>query len=280
MSKSREDEARRKVEELLLRANTLSKSGQAGKGKKNTVKKKPSLIESAQEKAEQAINSVSLFPKLILDCREVFLGIYERILAPLWIIFGPPIRWIWSRYQHVWEKYAYYIDAENGERKISRSRSTALCLLFIASLSIFTPTILGNMVRFITIEPIIDTASMLISLSTEEYFLTHSEEIDSDNNIHAVRGCRFRNECTEKDSVYFRVKPRLSHDAWKLIQYGDPFFIPDHVVAPIAPGVNKCQVTYYGYRMTSSWISRIMRSLQLYPVMLEANCVFVGAVNQ
>ena len=74
-----------------------------------------------------------------------------------------------------------------------------------------------------------------------------------------------------------RVKPRLAHDFWKLVNYGNPFYVPDHVVAPIAPGVNQCQVTYYGYRMTSSWISRLLRSLEFYPVMLEANCRYIGA---
>ncbi|HMO17245.1 MAG TPA: hypothetical protein PKA63_04455 [Oligoflexia bacterium] len=95
-------------------------------------------------------------------------------------------------------------------------------------------------------------------------------------NTHAVLGCRLREEYSESDAVYFRVKPRLSHDIWKLINYGNPIYVPDHVVAPIAPGINECSVTYYGYRMTSSWSSRLMRSMEFYPVLLETTCIYRG----
>jgi hypothetical protein len=77
------------------------------------------------------------------------------------------------------------------------------------------------------------------------------------------------------DAAYFRVQPRLAHDVWKLVAYGNPVYVPDHIVAPIAPGLNECHVTYYGYRMTSSWIARILRSLQFYPTMLEAKCTYL-----
>jgi hypothetical protein len=56
-------------------------------------------------------------------------------------------------------------------------------------------------------------------------------------------------------------------------------YVPDHIVAPIAPGLNECHVTYYGYRMTSSWIARVLRSLQFYPTMLEAKCTYIGGGN-
>jgi hypothetical protein len=117
---------------------------------------------------------------------------------------------------------------------------------------------------------------MLVSKHTEEFFLNHSEEIDPLGNIHSVRGCRHRGECTEADAVYFRILPRLSHDIWKLFVHENPLYVPDHVVAPIAPGVNKCEVTYYGYRVTSSGIARLLRSLEVYPTLLEANCTYLG----
>jgi hypothetical protein len=147
----------------------------------------------------------------------------------------------------------------------------------VLALSIFTNTWLGSAVRFFTVEPVVDGVLIGLSKRTETFYLTQSDEIDPENNIHSVRGCRKRGECAEVDAAYFRVQPRLSHDIWKLLMYGNPVYVPDHIVAPIAPGLNECHVTYYGYRMTSSWIARVLRSLQFYPTMLEAKCTYLGS---
>jgi len=135
---------------------------------------------------------------------------------------------------------------------------------------------LGDAVRFFTMEPLIDGVLITFTKKVETFYLNNSQEVDPEANVHSVRGCKHAGQCSEKDAVYFKVLPRLSHDVWKLVTYGNPIYVPDHVVAPIAPGVNKCEVTYYGYRMTSSWIARLMRSFQLYPTMLEATCVSLG----
>jgi hypothetical protein len=147
----------------------------------------------------------------------------------------------------------------------------------VLALSVFTNTWLGSAVRFFTVEPVVDGVLIGLSKRTETFYLSQSDEIDPENNIHSVRGCRKRGECAEVDAAYFRVQPRLSHDIWKLWMYGNPVYVPDHIVAPIAPGLNECHVTYYGYRMTSSWIARVLRSLQFYPTMLEAKCTYLGS---
>lgn len=212
----------------------------------------------------------------VYNIKETFLGFYERFIAPFWRIVAPLFRWIGVLYSKLWRRYAFRTDPTSGERVLSRKRSSLLIGFTVAFILAFTPTGIGDAIRFVTIEPLTDGFLMAVSKRTEVFFLNTSEEIDPDGNIHSVRGCKSQGECSEQDAAYFRIRPRLAHDIWKLIEYGNPIYVPDHVVAPIAPGVNRCEVTYYGYRMTSSWISRLLRSLEVYPIMLEATCKHLG----
>lgn len=191
-------------------------------------------------------------------------------------VIGPPFSWFAAKYGKFWNRFAFSVDKQSGNRILSRKKSGLLIGLTFLAIMALTPTGIGDTIRFVTIEPLSDGILMAATLKTETFYLYSSEEVHPEQNIHSVRGCRTEGECSEKDASYFRVKPRLAHDLWKLIQYGNPIYVPDHVVAPIAPGVNKCIVTYYGYRITASWISRILRSLQVYPTMLEASCSHIA----
>ncbi len=226
-------------------------------------------------------DDLNFFRRTIVNIKETALGFYERFIKPVWDFIGPCFNWIFKIYGRVWNKYACTVNKETGERLVSRKRSSLLIGVTILFLAAFTPTGLGSAVRFVTVEPVFDGILMLLSKRTETFYLNNSEEIDPERNVHSVRGCKMEGLCSEKDAAYFRIMPRLSHDIWKLIEYGNPIYVPDHVVAPIAPGVNRCEVTYYGYRMTSSWISRMLRSFELYPTMLETSCTHLdsGANN-
>jgi hypothetical protein len=217
-------------------------------------------------------SDIGYIAKTIYHIKEAFAGFYQRYIKPVLSFLNPIFGWIFKYYLVIWNRYAYSTDKTICEKVFSRKKSSFIILITVLFVSAFTPTSLGNAVRFITVEPIVDGILILASKKSETFYLYNSEEIDPEANVHSVRGCRVIGECSEKDSIYFRVKPRLAHDIWKLTLYGNPIYVPDHVVAPIAPGVNKCLVTYYGYRMTSSWISRLLRSFQVYPIMLEASC--------
>lgn len=220
---------------------------------------------------------LSFFRRTIVNIKETGLGIYERFIKPVWDFIGPCFNWIFRIYARIWNRYAYVVNKETGEKIVSRKRSSLLIGMTILFVAAFTPTWLGSAVRFVSVEPVMDGILMLVSKRTETFYLNNSEEIDPEKNIHSVRGCKMEGLCSEKDAAYFRIMPRLSHDIWKLIEYGNPIYVPDHVVAPIAPGVNRCEVTYYGYRMTSSWISRMLRSFELYPTMLETSCTHLDS---
>lgn len=221
--------------------------------------------------------NLNYFSQFVRGGREVCIGVWQHAFSPIWRLVGPPLRFIARNYMRLWNAVVVVINPVTLERSVSRTRSTVMIIATILCLSICTDTRLGGMVRFFSTEPLCDSVLIATSLRTEVFYLSQSEEVDPEYNVHAVRGCRVRGECSELEAVYFRVRPRLAHDVWKLFAYGNPVYVPDHVVAPIAPGINECHVTYYGYRMTASWIARILRSLQVYPTLLEVKCSHLNA---
>jgi len=269
---SEKDSLKERAQKLEEEAESFSRRMKA-KGRKKVPSRSDSSDGTQQAEKVSILEELGALSRFVKSTRNAMGGFWDKVIEPVYSIVAPPIVWIFNKYAAVWNRFAY--KGEGEQRVVSRSRSGILIALTLGVLLAFTPTKAGEFIRFFTVEPVIDGFMMLGSKETEEYFLNHTEEIDPDYNMHSVRGCNTLGQCREEDSVYFRVKPRLSHDIWKLVNHGDPFYIPDHVVAPIAPGVNRCQVTYYGYRMTTSWISRLMRSMQVYPVMLEADCEFI-----
>jgi hypothetical protein len=269
----RGDGGKDELDTLIARARRMSKSTSPSVTPSDD---QGTIAESIRELNE----NVTFLRRAVTATRTVVGGLLSTVVSPVWRVLRPPLSWLWRIYLSVWNRFAYTVDRTTKERRLSRVRSSIVVVFTVLVLSTFTDTWLGSTVRFFTVEPIVD--GMLIGLSkrTEVFYLTQSDEIDPENNIHSVRGCRKRGECAEVDAAYFRVQPRLSHDIWKLWMYGNPVYVPDHIVAPIAPGLNECHVTYYGYRMTSSWIARVLRSLQFYPTMLEAKCTYLGSDNR
>ena len=261
------------VDDLLEKAQRLSAQART-QGEQNADSS--SALSDAVESIKSTSETIGAVGRFAHSSKETFLGVHERILGPLWSLISPPLKWVMASYKKLWNRHAFSTDAKTGARVLSRKRSSFIIALTIVVGSVFTPTSLGDAIRFVTVEPFIDGILMSLTKKTETFYLNNSEEVDHEGNVHAVRGCRHAGQCTEKDAAYFRVRPRLAHDIWKFVTYGNPIYVPDHVVAPIAPGVNKCEVTYYGYRMTSSWISRLIRSMQFYPTMLEASCIYIG----
>jgi hypothetical protein len=269
-------DSNQEVDRLLAEAKELQKRSDLH----SKVKKNTDVYSQASDTIKELGENLNFVKKTVTDTKEATAGIYENVLRPIWSIIGPPFNLVIRLYKRFWRRFAYYTDKNTAERVLSRRRSGVVVAITFFFLAMFSPTWVGNSIRFFTIEPLIDGLLIASSMRTEIFYLNHSEEIDPENNVHSVRGCRSEGVCTERDAAYFRVRPRLSHDIWKLIKYDNPIYVPDHVVAPIAPGVNRCMVTYYGYRMTSSWIARLLRSLQFYPTMLECTCNYVGGHDQ
>ncbi len=269
-------DSKQEIDRLLAEAKDLQKRSELH----SKTSKASDIYSHTSDSIKELGENLSFFRRTVVDIKEGCAGIFENVLRPLWSIIGPPFNLAARIYRKIWRRFAYYTDKKSGNRVLSRRRSGVVAAITLFFIVMVSPTGIGHSIRFFTVEPIIDAALMATSMRTEIFYLNHSEEIDPDENIHSVRGCKSEGICTERDAAYFRVRPRLSHDIWKLIKYDNPIYVPDHVVAPIAPGVNKCTVTYYGYRMTSSWIARLLRSLQFYPTMLECTCNYIGGHEQ
>lgn len=213
------------------------------------------------------------------EVKEAFKGLYELpVVGPVLRGVGASIGFAARGYAKLWDRVVYKNDKETGERVLSRKRAGGmLAATFMAAVAM-TPTTAGEFVRFFTVEPAVDAVMMAATMRTDKMNLYASEEIVPEHNIHSVRGCAV-DQCSESDAIYMRVKPRLSHDIWKLVAHGNPIYVPDHVVAPIAAGVNRCEVTHYGIRLTNSFIGRVASSLQVYPTMLEAKCRNISTIT-
>lgn len=154
----------------------------------------------------------------------------------------------WYRIR-IWTRYA-----RNAEGRLTKKRVTATVLATLLAIWI-TPSIVYAAWQ---------GTLMATTWEDEELYLTAAEEVGDD--IHSVRGCR-KIPCSESDAIYFRVRTSLMHNLYALADHGSVFY-PDYTASVVAPGVNRCDVTSYGFR-----VKALMRGWDIYPDMLDATCV-------
>lgn len=175
----------------------------------------------------------------------------ERMSGPFAFIFGLIARMFRLYKAKIWNRFARGKDGEYTKTRISG-------------------TILGTLVGLWMIPQVLlgvwQVALFQFTWRDEVLYLTSAEEIDPENEVHAVRGCR-QIPCSEADAVYFRVRSTLLHNGWSLYSRGGMFY-PEEVAGIIAPGVNSCEVQSYGIR-----VKALMRGWGVYPDMLNAVCV-------
>lgn len=258
-------EKARRMQEQTGGAQTGGKIEGAGDVISETVKDLKA-VKASVEATQQTIKEASRAWTVV---RESALGFYHNIYKPVAEFLSPYLGWIGRGYKKLWNKVCYKEDPETGEFKLDRKRAGAMLLATMTAVTALTPTTMGGWVRDgigEVAEPVVDSVRMATTYESKEtLYLSDSKETFPAQDIHSVKGCKSV-ECGEEDGVYFYVKPSILHNAWNWAVKGNPMYIPDHVVAPIAPGVNKCEVTSYGVR----W--RVARWLQAYPVLLEAKC--------
>lgn len=189
--------------------------------------------------------------------------------------------WPVRAYGWLFKKLCYKTDKETGEKKLRPTRAKAMVLTtaFLASAAI--PGMIGMPARATigaVTEPIMDGARMATMMHKDEVmYLNDQHVVDHKNNVWVVKGT-ISPDGDVNDAVLFNVKPSLMNDLWSWKNKGNPFFIPDQVVAPVAPGANnKYLVTYYGHR----W--RLFTWLQAYPELLDVKAIpadFNGAAKK
>lgn len=179
--------------------------------------------------------------------------------------------WPVRAYKWLFKKICYKKDKETGELKLRPTRAKAMVLTtaFLASAAI--PGMIGAPARMTigaVAEPIFDGSRMVTMMHKQEVmYLNDQHVVDHKNNVWVVKGTT-KPDGDVNDAVLFNVKPSLMNDVWSWKNKGNPFFIPDQVVAPVAPGANnKYLVTYYGHR----W--RLFTWLQAYPELLDVKAL-------
>ena len=179
--------------------------------------------------------------------------------------------WPVRAYSWMFKKICYKTDKETGEKKLRPNRAKAMILTtaFLASGAI--PGMIGTPARTVmgsVAEPIIDGARMATMMHKDEIMYLNDEHVvDHAHNVWVVKGTT-KPGGDVNDAVLLNVKPSLMNDLWSWKNKGNPFFIPDQVVSPVAPGnQTKYMVTYYGHR----W--RLFTWLQAYPELLDVKAL-------
>lgn len=221
------------------------------------------VIEELRESAEDVRTGF----KFLRDIKDVLMAGKRKIIDPVWNVIGPPLRFFGSGYAWLWKNFAYGKDEESGEKRINKPKAAILLAATFAAAVAATPTTPGEMVRYVTFDPVKDAAVMMLSMKKgETVYLSKTQEIDPANNVHRVQGCQTP-VCTAKDTVTYNLEPRLSHTIWNMAAKGNPFFMTDRIAAAIPPGLNKCTVTSYSGRFAMA------KYLQIYPQLLDVQCV-------
>lgn len=187
------------------------------------------------------------------------LSFFKPMLRPIWSALRPIV---WSPLKWGWGKFA---RAPSGD--LSKGRSVAVVACYGLWL------ILVWQALFLALDVAVYAATVR---RAEVIYLSNSHEIDPDGNVYSVYGCDAGEEgakgfvCDDQHGLSFRIAPSLFNTLWSLAHRGT-FFYPDYVVAPVAPGWEKCLVDSYWFRQKT-----LGRRWDIWPMILSVKC---GAVE-
>ena len=187
-----------------------------------------------------------------------FTWVWQHVLSPIGRRVFKIYKWFANIYIAIWNKLVY-----DSKGRFRRARA-GMTIIATAAFIYLIPHI-----AFFGYQSALYAATN----NNEVIYLTNSQEIDADNDVHAVRGCESL-PCEESNSVYFRVRGTLFHQTYFLFTTGHMMF-PDRIASVVAPGVNKCNVESYGIR-----IKTLMRRGDWYPDMLDAKCMPMNGASE
>jgi hypothetical protein len=198
-----------------------------------------------------------------LSALQSFLAAIGGFLRGLWEVVLPVGRgiaavtpWLWRPVRALWNRLVY-IEDEYKNRRLSKRRAT----YFVAASLVFAWFILVPLLGFLY-----DLGLYLVTVKHDEVvYLTNSQEILPDENVHSVQGCH-ELPCTDKNSFYFRIRATLFNEVWSVV-HGRGLFFPDYVAASVPLSISQCTITSYGVRL-----KLIMRGMDIYPDLLKTEC--------
>jgi hypothetical protein len=182
--------------------------------------------------------------------------IYQNILSPAGRFASIPVRHLFRWYRWLWEKVVYKED-QYKNRMFSKTRAG----VFLTASIVFAWFILLPLLGFL-----FDIGLYFATVKHDEtVYLTNSQEIIPEENVHSIQGCHDL-PCTDENSVYFRIRTTWFNEAWSLV-HGHGFFFPDYIAAAVPLSISKCTITTYGLRMKF-----VMRGMDIYPDVLTTEC--------
>lgn len=198
---------------------------------------------------------VARFLRFVYQLAHGCVWAYENVLRRIARPFVHTAKWLYFRYRDLWDWWVY---TKTGH--FSRIRAGALVTATVASIYV-TP----HALMFLY-----DAGLFLTTAKHENVYLTFSQEIFPEHDIHSVKGCE-QLPCDDQNAIYYRVRPHYFHQFWSILKHHSLFY-PDFVAAAVPPGVSACRVLSYGFR-----IKLLIRQFDIYQDLLEISCVQVKA---
>lgn len=203
--------------------------------------------------SKAAAIAARFFYQFMAACYWIWSTIIRRIIVPFDFIIRPLYRW----WRAGWDKVVY--DKHKSFRYSRAGMYLTATLVFIYFIPTFALLIM-------------QTSFYLMTGGIDEVYLTQSQEIYPDDDIHSVKGC-VSLPCSDQTSIYYRVGPSTFNQVWSIVHQHD-IFIPDNVAAAVPPGLNACKVRAYGFRAKF-----LIRKMDIYPDALEIECEPVAKVS-
>lgn len=191
-------------------------------------------------------NAIKLMYQVLAAMYWIWSNLVTKILIPFQYIGGG----IWNVWVKLWNKVVHRKDGD-----FSYSRAGVLLAATLAFIYML-PTFL-----LLTWQ----TTFYFVTGGVDTVYLTQSQEIYPDDDIHSVKGCTSL-PCSDQVAVYYRVAPTLFNQMWSLVVQQD-IFMPDNVAAAVPPGLSECKVHAYGLRLKF-----LMKKMDIYPDAIEILC--------
>ncbi len=190
--------------------------------------------------------------------------IYQNILSPVAGFLAVPANILFGWYRRLWARVVY-VEDRFQQKQFSKTRAG----MFLAATLFF--------VWFLFIPLVVFRGRRRALFATvrkdEIVYLTNSQEIMPEENVHSIQGCHTL-PCTDDNSFYFRIRASLFNEVWSLAN-GYGLFYPDYVAAAVPLTISECKITAYGVRM-----KLMMRGMDIYPDVLRTECTPLTGVKQ
>ena len=199
---------------------------------------------------------ISALQSLLAAIGRLLRWLADGLLAPIGRAIVRVAPWIARPVRALWNRLVY-VEDEYRNRRLSKRRAA----LFTAGSLVFAWYIFIPLVVFL-----FDLGLYLVTVKHDEVvYLTNSQEIIPEENVHSVQGCH-QLPCTDSNSFYFRIRATLFNEVWS-VAHGRGLFFPDYVAASVPLSISQCKITSYGVRL-----KLVMRGMDIYPDLLRTAC--------